>query len=82
MTYEYKLKRALTYADIEFAYKSGVPFRIDDPSLLGPDDSGWCDASSGHRLLTPSMRIYFHLDNPEDKTLIYAKYFGEIQVVF
>lgn len=82
MNYEYKLNRALTYDDIEFIHEADVPYTIDDPTLLGPNDSGWCDAVSGYRLLTPSMRARFDLSKPEDKTLIYAKYFGEIQVVF
>lgn len=81
-SFAYKLNRPITYDDVEFVSASGVPYDVEDKSLLGSNDSGWCDAGTGYRLITPTMRLLFDLSDPEHRTLIHAKYFGEIQVVF
>jgi hypothetical protein len=77
----YKLNRSLKSNDVEFINDSDVPYTIDDDQLLGPTDSGWCDAATGQRLITPSMRIVFDLTVPAHKTLMHTKYFGELELV-
>ena len=50
-----------------------VDTEIIDPTVVGVD-SGWCDASTGHRLVTATMKIQFTIDDEKLGTLIRLKF--------
>lgn len=57
------------------ANSSDTVTEIIDPTVIGID-SGWCDAATGHRLVTDTMKIQFTISNEQLNTLIRLK-FGE-----
>ncbi len=67
--------RQVLGADIGFINGCGIDYTIYDPSV-GINDSGWCDAETGQRFLTPTMRLTFHTNNNEDVHVLKLK-FGE-----
>jgi hypothetical protein len=72
---DWKLNKQIDNSDdIAFINGCGVDFTIDDPSLLGQTDSGWRDASTGHRIPTPTMRVIFDVTSKRDLLSLKLKY--------
>jgi hypothetical protein len=72
-------KRIDNSDDIAFINGCGIDYRIDDPSLLGPDDSGWCDAGTGQRIPTPTMRVIFDVTSKRDLLSLKLKYGNDLE---
>jgi hypothetical protein len=53
--------------------KGVVGMEIIDPTVVGID-SGWCDASTGHRLVTATMKFQLTIDDGKLSTLIRLKF--------
>lgn len=77
----YLLNRPIKSEEIEFINETEIPLELNDPSLLGPTDSGWCDAPTGARILTSSMRVTFTTDNPLDATFLKTKFLGDLLIL-
>lgn len=60
--------------DIEFINGCGIEYTVTDTALLGPTDSGWCDASTGYRIPTPTMRATFNVVSRRDLLSLKLKY--------
>jgi hypothetical protein len=71
------LDRSLTGADIDFLNQTEIDFDIRS-DLLGPNDSGWCDATTGCRIPVPSDRVVFYPANEEEEIFLKLKYLTEL----
>lgn len=73
---EWLLDEKIKWDDIEFINGCGIDYTLDDTVKLQPNDSGWCDASTGHRLPTATMRVTFNVMSKRDVHILKLK-FGE-----
>ena len=71
---EWLLNEQIKWDDIEFINGCGVDYTLTDPALLGPGDSGWYDASTGHRIPTATMRVTFIVTNNKDLLVLKLKF--------
>lgn len=76
---EWLLNEKINWDDIEFINNCGVEYTISDPTLLGDNDSGWCDAATGHIIPTATTRITFNVTTKKELTLLKLK-FGDAMV--
>ena len=71
---EWLLTESIKSEDIDFINNCGVDYTIDDPALLGPTDSGWCDAATGYRIPTATMRVTFNVMSSRDVHILKLKF--------
>ena len=74
---EWLLNEKIKFSDIDFINGCGIDYTLTDTALLGPTDSGWCDAHTGNRLLTETMRITFNVMSKRDIHILKLK-FGDV----
>ena len=75
----YVLKRALSESDINFLNETTIKFEIFDTHGLKPEtkigyDSGWCDASTGARIIGKNDRAMFKNVSEPESTLLLLKF--------
>jgi hypothetical protein len=78
---DYVLRRSLTESDVNFLNITTIEFELFDSHGLKPEtqlgfDSGWCDATTGARIISERDRVRFNNVSPEELTLLVLK-FGE-----
>lgn len=77
---DYVLRRSLTGSDVDFLNTTTIEFELFDSHGLKPEtnvfDSGWCDMTSGARIISERDRVRFNNVSPEELTLLILK-FGE-----
>ena len=76
---DYVLRRSLTEADIDFLNETTVEFEIFNSHGLAPEtkvgyDSGWCDASTGARIINNNDRVLFKNVSEQELTLLLLKF--------
>lgn len=75
--YTWNIKAPLQFSDIDIINKIAndpeVEYEIIDPTVTGID-SGWCDATTGHRLVTNTMSIDLTFTDEKYSTLIRLKF--------
>ena len=71
---EWLLNEKIKWDDIEFINGCGVDYTLFDPALRDPNDSGWCDAGTGHRIPTATMRVIFNVTNDKDLLALKLKF--------
>jgi hypothetical protein len=76
-TYTWNIRAPIRFTDIDIinniANDPEVEYEIIDPTVTGID-SGWCDASTGHRLVTSTMSIDLTFTDEKYSTLIRLKF--------
>ena len=75
----YVLKRSLSENDIDFLNQTTIEFEIFDTHGLKPEtkigyDSGWCDASTGARIIGKNDRAMFKNVSEPESTLLLLKF--------
>ena len=75
---DYILRYSITYGDIEFINNSSIDIEIYNPEVTG-NDSGWCDASTGHRIVTGADRVIFRNVSDPDLTMLTLKFGDRIK---
>jgi hypothetical protein len=70
----YILRNPASFDDVEFLNSTSHDYELFNPNLLSDNDSGWCDMSTGGRILTNSDRIIFRNVSPQQFTLLKLKY--------
>ena len=73
----YLLDRSLTSADADFLNETDIKF-VFKTDMLAPYDSGWCDATTGARLIGPSDRVIFNPATKEEELFLKLKYLTEL----
>lgn len=71
---EWSLNERVKSDDVDFINGCGIDYKIYDPALFSLNDSGWCDASTGSRMLTSTMRITFNVTNKRDVHILKLKF--------
>jgi hypothetical protein len=76
---DYVLRRSLTESDIDFLNITTIEFEVFDSHGLKPEtqlgfDSGWCDWSTGSRIISDRDRVRFNNVSPEELTLLMLKF--------
>lgn len=59
-----------TDADLEWLRACGLTVEILPPERISIHDSGWCDAGTGHQILTGRHEIYVTTTTPEQETWV------------
>ena len=57
-------------SEIEWLRLCGLQIYIKPPHRLSVNDSGWCDAISGHEIMSSSHEVYVTTDIPEEETWV------------
>jgi hypothetical protein len=76
---EWILDEVIKSDDIGFINGCGIDYRLDDPALLGPTDSGWCDVPTGARMPTITMRVIFDVTSERDVLILKTKFTDAIK---
>ena len=80
---DFVLQYQITEEDIDFLNKTSIEFKIFDPNGLKSEadynDSGWCDAATGARLISSTDRVAFLNPSPEDLTFLTLKYYNRLK---
>lgn len=76
---DYILKRSLSETDIDFLNETTISFEIINSHGLAPEtklgyDSGWCDASTGARIINKNDRAMFKNVSASELTLLTLKF--------
>lgn len=58
-----------------------MDYTIDDPALLSPSDSGWCDVGTCYRIPTATIRITFSVMSKRDVHILKLKFGNAIKPV-
>jgi hypothetical protein len=74
----YLLNRNIASDDIDFLNETDINYDIK--TEFGPNDSGWCDYSTGARLVMASDRVIFHPATGEEEVFLKLKYLTELVV--
>lgn len=75
----YILQKSLSNEDINFLNETTIEFEIFDTHGLKPEtkigfDSGWCDMTTGSRIISERDRVRFDNVSPEELTLLMLKF--------
>lgn len=62
----YDLQGPISQQDLDWMYTSGIDIYIENPYEDG--DSGWCDATTGHQIITASHKFSAMVTNDEQDT--------------
>ena len=57
-------------ADINWLNTCGLKFKIEYPKRMSINDSGWCDASTGHEIITSGHEIFVTTESPDQETWV------------
>jgi hypothetical protein len=71
---EWLLNEKIKWDDIEFINGCGIDYTLFDPALLSANDSGWCDAGTGYRIPTETMRVIFNVASKRDVHILKLKF--------
>ena len=76
---DYILKQSLSAEDIDFLNETTIEFEIFDTHGLKPEtqigfDSGWCDMSTGARIINKNDRAMFKNVSESELTLLTLKF--------
>lgn len=69
----YILRHRLTAEDIEFLLTTTINYELFNPSVTG-NDSGWCDYTTGSRIVTGGDRVIFFNVSAAETTLLTLKF--------
>lgn len=80
---DYVLQYQITEDDIDFLNNTSIKFEVFDSHGLKSEadynDSGWCDAATGARIIGVNDRVAFLNPSPEDLTLLTIKYYNRLK---
>lgn len=73
------MQKSLSNEDINFLNETTIEFEIFDTHGLKPEtkigfDSGWCDMTTGSRIISERDRVRFDNVSPEELTLLMLKF--------
>ena len=75
---DYILRHPLSENDIDFVNNTTIDFKVISISRLDNNydnyDSGWCDASTGARIINSQDRVMFKNVNESQLTFLTLKY--------
>ena len=79
----YLLRQTLTESDIDFLNETTIKFEIFNSHGLAPEtqigyDSGWCDMSTGARIINKNDRALFKNVSEQEHTLLMLKFGSRI----
>lgn len=74
----YDLQGPISQQDLDWMYSSGIDIYCDSPYEEG--DSGWCDATTGIPILTPSHTFSAIIRTDEEDT--WLKLYWEDRAIF
>lgn len=74
---DYILRYRLTSNDIDFINNSSMDIEIYNPDVTG-NDSGWCDMTTGQRLVMHNDRAIFHNVREPDLLMLKLKFGNRI----
>lgn len=75
---DYVLRHPITSDDVDFINNSSIDIEIHNPNFTG-NDSGWCDAATGHRIITITDRAIFRNVSGPDLLMLKLKYGNRIK---
>lgn len=77
---DYVLQHSLTNDDIDFLNVTSIEFEIFNPNDdYRGNDSGWCDAATGARIISGAERVAFLNVGDEDLLLLTLKYHDRLK---
>ena len=81
---DYVLRRSLTESDVDFLNITTIEFELFDSHGLKTEtqagvDSGWCDWSTGARIINDKDRVRFNNVSPKELTLLLLKFGDRIR---
>jgi hypothetical protein len=77
---DYVLQFPLDKDDIDFLNVTTIDFEIFNPSEeFDPNDSGWCDAATGARIISDTHRVAFKNVTSEQLTFLTMKYYNRLK---
>ena len=80
---DYVLQYQITEEDIDFLNNTSMQFEIFNTHGLKCEtdlnDSGWCDMTTGARIIGPDDRVAFLNPSPEDLTFLALKYYNRLK---
>ena len=71
---DYILRYELTSEDVEFLNITSIDYYLNTPDRLGPNDSGWCDYSTGGYIVSKNDRVIFKDVSDIDLTFLTLKF--------
>jgi len=71
---QFILEKRISFDELDFLYECGMPVAIIDRGLLDENDTGWCDATTGAVIVSPSMRAIFYVDTLEQELMLSLRY--------
>jgi hypothetical protein len=77
---DYILRYPLTADDVDFINRSSMDIEIYNPEIVG-NDSGWCDAATGQRLVTHGDRAVFRNVSEPDLLMLKLKYDDRLKLL-
>ena len=75
---DYILRYQLTSDDIDFINNSSMDIELHNPDVTG-NDSGWCDMTTGQRLVMMNDRAIFRNVSGSDLTMLTLKFGDRIR---
>lgn len=75
---DYVLRYPLTSSDVDFINNSSMDIEIHNPDVTG-NDSGWCDAATGCRMVMHGDRAIFRNVSEPDLLMLKLKYDNRIK---
>ena len=71
---DYILRYTLNAEDIEFLNMTTIPFELHNPFVKELNDSGWCDYSTGSRIVSDDDRVIFKEPSEQQVTFLQMKF--------
>jgi hypothetical protein len=77
---DYVLQFPLDNDDIDFLNATSIKYEVFDPSgAYDENDSGWCDAATGARIISGTERVAFLDVSPEELTYLTLRYYNRLK---
>jgi hypothetical protein len=71
---DYILRYPLNSEDIEFLNTTSIEYDLHNHTVDAKNDSGWCDYSTGSRIITTNDRAIFKDPSDSQLTFLQLKY--------
>ena len=76
----YLLRYPINFDDVKFLTATSYDYELFNPTVTD-NDSGWCDAGTGGRIVTGADRVIFRNVSPQQFTLLKLKYQDRLKLL-
>jgi hypothetical protein len=77
---DYILRYEITSEDMDFLNITTIEFELHNP-FVDKNDSGWCDYSTGYRIVTKEDRVIFKEPSEQQVTFLQMKFGDRLKVL-